>query len=200
MSGWHSKVLNISSEFLEPSEEIQMEGWTNMNPTSTQRKIKTFLPRHVASNLSLLTHWDRELTSNYHMPIPMVAWINLTKEESQQWRINPEVGQSIMDFNTHKKTSSFMPPSTGSSLMSNESYQELMAFKKAAKRDISAFDILKNEKYYDGFHRSFQATAMIQGLSDVCDPNFMPKRGDPHEHQLFPEKQNFVYAVLLKTL
>ena len=36
--------------------------------------------------------------------------------------------------------------------MSNESYQELMAFKKAAKRDISAFDIVKDEKYYDGFH------------------------------------------------
>ena len=41
---------------------------------------------------------------------------------------------------------------------------------------------------------------MTQGLSDVCDPNFKPNRGDPHEQQLFTEKQNFVYAVLLKTL
>ena len=72
--------------------------------------------------------------------------------------------------------------------MSNESYQELMAFKKAAKRDISAFDILKDEKYYDVFHRSFKATAMTQGLSDVCDPNFKPKRGDPHEQHIFTEK------------
>ena len=60
--------------------------------------------------------------------------------------------------------------------MSNESCQELMAFKKAAKRDISGFDILKDEKCYDVFHRSFEATAMTQGLSDVCDPNFKPKR------------------------
>ena len=75
-----------------------------------------------------------------------------------------------------------------------------MAFKKAAKRDISAFDILKDEKYYDVFHRFFQATAMTQGLSDVCDPNFKSKRGDPHEQQLSTQKQNFVYAVLLKTL
>ena len=75
-----------------------------------------------------------------------------------------------------------------------------MAFKKAAKRDISTFDILKDEKYYDVFHRSFKATAMTQGVSDVCDPNFKPKRGGPHEKQLFTEKQNFVYAVLLKTL
>ena len=75
--------------------------------------------------------------------------------------------------------------------MSNESYQELMAFKRAANRDISAFEILKDEKYYDVFHRSFKATAMTQGLSDVCDPNFKPKQGDPHEQQLFTEKQNF---------
>ena len=76
--------------------------------------------------------------------------------------------------------------------MSNESYQELMAFKKAAKRNISAFDILKDEKYYDVFHRSFKATAMTQELSDVCDPNFKPKMGDPHEQQHFTEKRNFV--------
>ena len=32
------------------------------------------------------------------------------------------------------------------------------------------------------------------------DPsNFKPKRGDPHEQQLFTEKQNFFYALLLKT-
>ena len=74
------------------------------------------------------------------MPTPMVASVNLTKEEFQQWKINSEVGQTIMDFNTPKKTSSFKSPSTGSSLMSNESYQELMAFKEAPKRDISVFE------------------------------------------------------------
>ena len=75
----------------------------------------------------------------------MVDLVKLTKEEFQQWKINPEVGQTIIDFNTPKKTSSFKATSTGSSLMSNESYQALMAFKKAAKRDISAFEILTDE-------------------------------------------------------
>ena len=37
---------------------------------------QTFLPRHVASNLSLLSHWGREFTSNHQMPTPMVAWVN----------------------------------------------------------------------------------------------------------------------------
>ena len=42
---------------------------------------QTFLPRHVASNLSLLSHWDREFTSNHQIPTPMVAWVTWTKEE-----------------------------------------------------------------------------------------------------------------------
>ena len=45
-----------------------------------------------------------------------------------------------------------------------------------------------------------QATAMTHGLSYVCDPYLKPKRGDPHEQQLLTENQNFVYAVLCKTL
>ena len=45
---------------------------------------QTFLPRHVASNLSQLSHWDREFTSNHQMPTLMVTWVNLTKEEIQQ--------------------------------------------------------------------------------------------------------------------
>ena len=41
---------------------------------------------------------------------------------------------------------------------------------------------------------------MTQALSDICDPNFKPKRGDPHEQQFFTEKQYYIYALLLKTL
>ena len=41
---------------------------------------------------------------------------------------------------------------------------------------------------------------MTQELSDVCDPNFKPKTGGPNEQQLLTEKQNFVYAVQLKTI
>ena len=118
----------------------------NYEPYINTEGNQIFLHRHVTSNLSLLSHWDREFTSNHQMPAPMVAWVNLTKEEFQQWKINPEVGQTIMDFNSPKKTSSFKAPSVGSTLMSNESYQELMA----------AFDILKDEKYYDVFHRSLR--------------------------------------------
>ena len=37
------------------------------------------------------------------MPTQKVARVNLTKEEFQQWKIHPEVGETIMNFNTPKK-------------------------------------------------------------------------------------------------
>ena len=64
---------------------------------------QTFLSQHIASNLSFLSHWDREFTSKHHLPTPKVAWVNLTKEEFQQLKIHPEVGQTIMNFNTTKR-------------------------------------------------------------------------------------------------
>ena len=48
---------------------------------------QTFLPRHVASNLSLLSHCDREFTSNHQMPTSMVAWVDLTKEVFNNGRL-----------------------------------------------------------------------------------------------------------------
>ena len=48
---------------------------------------QSFLPRHVASNLSLLSPWNREFTSNHQMSTPMVPLVNLTKEEFQSGRL-----------------------------------------------------------------------------------------------------------------
>ena len=108
-NGWHSKVLRTSSKFLDLSSETQMEQSTNMIIHQHRGETNLF-PWHVASNLSLLSHWDREFTSNHQMPTPRVAWVNPTKEEYQQWKIHPEVDQTIMDFNTPKKFSFFKTP------------------------------------------------------------------------------------------
>ena len=37
-----------------------------------------------------------------------------------------------------------------------------------------------------------------QGLSNICDPDYKPNKGDPYEQQLF-EKQNF-FSVLIKII
>ena len=52
---------------------------------------------------------------------------------------------------TTKGLSPMNSPSSKSSQVSSESYQALFAFKKAAKKDSSAFETLKDEQYYNTF-------------------------------------------------
>ena len=64
---------------------------------------------------------------------------------------NPEVVKPSWISTHPRKHLPLRPLQRDLASLSNESYQELMDFKIAAKRDISAFDILKDEKYYDDF-------------------------------------------------
>ena len=79
-----------------------------MSHTSTWKENKPSSPDlwHPTFPCSL-TGTELEFTSNHQTPTPMVAWVNLTKEEFQQWKINPEVGQTIMDFNITQEDTFF---------------------------------------------------------------------------------------------
>ena len=70
-----------------------------------------------------------------------------------------------------------------------------MDSKGAAKRDILAFEILRDEKYYGVFHRSFKATAMTKGLSEICDPKIRSTCGDPPEQHFFTEKNKILFML-----
>ena len=82
----------------------------------------------------------------------------------------------------------------------SESQTALNNFKKGTKRDASVYPILKNDKYYDTFQRSFLANLKAQGLYDVADPDHDPENGDIYEKELFRGKQPFVYSVLVTSL
>ena len=58
--------------------------------------------------------------------------------------------------------------------------------------------MLKEDKQWDAWERSTVAQARAQDLSDVLDPDFVPST--PEGHELFVEKQKFVYAVFEKNL
>ena len=91
-------------------------------------------------------------------------------------------------------------PSELKSAPQSESKIALNNFKKGTKRDASVYPIFKNDKYYDTFQRSFLANLKAQGLYDVADPDHDPDSGDIYEHELFQQKQSFVYSVLVTSL
>ena len=76
----------------------------------------------------------------------------------------------------------------------------LEQLQEGTKRDASVYPILKNDKYYDTFQRSFLANLKAQGLYDVADPDHDPERGDIYKQEFFQGNQSFVYSVLVASL
>ena len=68
---------------------------------------------------------------------------------------------------------------------------ELMGFKKGIKREIAAYPLLKNERYFDGFKRSLLIVAKTHECNEVLDPN---NTNEPEEQELFEAKQTFVFS------
>ena len=66
-----------------------------------------------------------------------------------------------------------------------------MSFKKAIKREITAYPSLKDERYFDGFKRSLFIVAKTHECSEGLDPNYTPG-SEPEAKELFEAKQTFM--------
>jgi hypothetical protein len=71
-------------------------------------------------------------------------------------------------------------------------------FKRGVKRDKTHYPILKDDRYWDNFYRSFVVTAVSHNVEKVLDPSYAPT--DPSEKSLFEEQKKFVYSALEHTL
>jgi hypothetical protein len=67
-------------------------------------------------------------------------------------------------------------------------------FCHAIKKAHLLFPVLKDDKYHDVWHHSFNTLAVAQDVADVLDEMYVPITVDDIAH--FSERQKFVYAVL----
>ena len=111
-------------------------------------------------------------------------WLALTQEEFDEFRIGPLIDQETTG--TQPRTSN--PPSSSNKMTPAEQ------FKRAIKLDQSAFPTLKDERFNEPWHRSFETQADAQGVSNILNENYAPS--SPEEQDLFILQQKFVYAVL----
>ena len=65
---------------------------------------------------------------------------------------------------------------------------------KGIKRDPSLFPTLKDEKFHDSWHRSFENQMHAQGLHQVINTTYIALT--PNEQAVFNLMQTFTYAVL----
>jgi hypothetical protein len=86
------------------------------------------------------------------------------------------------------------PTAAGPTPSTTRTLSSVEIFRRGIKRDPTLYPTLKDEKFNDNWHRSFETQARAQGVSQVLDPNYRPTSHD--EMELFDEQQKYVYAVL----
>ena len=86
------------------------------------------------------------------------------------------------------------PTTTLSSSHPSIMYSPVAMFRRSIKKDPSLFPTLKDDKYHDVWHRSFNTQAVAQDVSEVLDEKYVPVTVD--DIALFSEKTKYIYAVL----
>ena len=125
-------------------------------------------------------------------PIADDGWEDLTPAEFDAFRIDPTYqGQrSLLSVRTTSPT----PQSSTSSNTPKQQTSPAENFKRGIKKDQSLFPTLKDERFNDAWHRTFENQARAQDVKEILDDTYIPTT--PEEIELFEEKQVYMYAVL----
>jgi hypothetical protein len=116
---------------------------------------------------------------------------SITQTSFDNFRISPSYRATV---NRPDPTTSVPAASTTSAPSHSSIYSPVAMFRRAIKKDPSLFPTLKDDKYHDVWHRSFNTQAVAQDVSEVLDETYVPKTSD--DIALFTEKQKYIYAVL----
>jgi hypothetical protein len=79
-------------------------------------------------------------------------------------------------------------------MVGNSSRSAVADFKRGVKRDKTHYPVLKDNRYWDNFYRTFVVTAVSHNVDNVLDPAYSPTNTD--EILLFREQKKFVYSGL----
>ena len=71
---------------------------------------------------------------------------------------------------------------------------ELLGSKKGIKREIAVYPSQKDERYFDGFKRSFFIVANSHKCNEVVEPTYTPG-SEPEQQELFDAKQTFMFSI-----
>jgi hypothetical protein len=136
-------------------------------------------------------HWQASLERQKGSPLENSELVALTSGDFILYR-RSALGQVS---NVPATTS----PSLNNQLSTSAKAQSAVdEFKRGVKRDKTHYPILKDDRYWDNFYRSFVVTAVSHNVEKVLDPSYAPT--DPSEKSLFEEQKKFVYSALEHTL
>jgi hypothetical protein len=122
----------------------------------------------------------------------------ITQSNFDNFRISPAYRAIVHQPDPTPPPSVSSPPTTAPTTTLTSShlslYSPVAMFRRSIKKDPSLFPTLKDDKYHDVWHRSFNTQAVAQDVSEVLDETYIPETAD--DKALFSEKKKYIYAVL----
>ena len=163
---------------------------------TSQQPLKT----HQCTAILIMGNFVRFLIDNYGDGIlDNETFIQTaTKEVWINFRIRPA---EAISYSTPLKGNQVSPNNNSNNRTVtplNDDDILFQSFLKTGKRDKKDYDVLKDERYYDNWQRSFIAQARAHDIEQVLDPSYTPD--NDREAKLFKRKQQFAYTVLDATL
>jgi hypothetical protein len=192
-----SKIINAfkKSGYDEITDLLQLNGldisksnMTLQNNTTTTHPLQKGDMGMIRSFIHYVHHH-----SSIFDPIGN-DWLSITTEMLDECRTDLTQIYSVDSIHTTLAQTIPSPLSVATTPSSVLSQTPVELFKRGIKRDFSAFPTLKDENNNDQWHRTVTTMAQAQDLSDVLNPPYIPLT--TIEHDLFWEKQKFMYAVL----
>jgi len=120
-------------------------------------------------------------------------FISITRQAFDDFRLqHAKLTTQADDASVSNASTSAAAPTGHNPVMHKASLVD--SFKKGIKRDQDKFPTLKDERYQDNWHRTFEVQCRAQDLEELLTINSAPN--DPDMRAVFDLKQKFLYAVL----
>ena len=161
-------------------------------PTGTRSRGPSVIPRHLISKINWsLKHIVNHLANSGDL-YDDDHWLKMDKQTFKLM-----IAQLAMRSTAGNPGSTTTTPTT--TTVTSSPYTPAQSFKKGIRRDPSAFPVLKQQKYYQSWKRTFVGQAHAQDVANVvAKPLYQPP--DAQAAELFALQQDFMYAVFQNTL
>jgi hypothetical protein len=125
----------------------------------------------------------RLLMAHWQLLRYFLRWIRQLSHENGGTLSNYElISLATDDFSLHRRSSSVHMPEPPSAptqrststltTTTNSSCSAVADFKRGVKQDKTHYPVLKDDRYWDNFYRTFVVTAVSHNVDNVLDPAF----------------------------
>ena len=109
------------------------------------------------------------------MTCPMIDWYEITNLDFVQYQMTSFKQKSTVIKSDPASSTTTSAPVSSTTTVPYNKIDPVAEFLKSIKRDVTHYEILKDERFWDSWHRPFVVTARSHGLEKLLAKEYKPK-------------------------